>query len=449
MSWVWAVAAGVLLGVIYTLSPLTVLGTAALIVIVRRGARDLSGRERDWFVILFTVAIALRFIVIGALLVFSDPSRPYGVFFGDEWIFKSRPIWLRNVGLGLPISSADFIYAFDETGRSAHLNVLALLQAIVGDAPYGAHIFNVVVYVGTVAALYHLVRRSFGPAVAFGGSAVLLLMPSLFAWSVSVLKEPSFIAVSFVELVMVLAVVRAPRWWQRVLAAAAVVVLALAMEELRYGSLRLAAIGAIGGLAAFWIVQSPRRIVAAAVVVPAVLVMALAQPRVQERAIGFGRELARYHMGHVMTPGISYKLLDSRYYGSRWIEVRQMGARELLQFVARAGVAYVVEPTPRNVQTRLLWAYLPEHFAWLILIALVPFGLVAAVKRDALLTTVAAAHGAATIMMVALTSGNVGTLIRHRGLVLPYLVWFSCLGAFVLLARVAPRSGRTVNDDHR
>jgi hypothetical protein len=403
---------------------------------VRRGARDLSGRERDWFVILFTVAIALRFIVIGALLVFSDPSMPYGVFFGDEWIFKSRPIWLRNVGLGLPISSADFIYAFDETGRSAHLYVLALLQAIVGDAPYGAQVFNVVIYVGTVAVLYQLIRRSFGPGVAFAGSAVLLLLPSLFAWSVSVLKEPSFIALSVVELLMVLAVVRAPRWWQRVLAAAAVVVLAFAMEELRYGSLRLAAIGAIGGLAAFWIVQSPRRMLAAAVVVPAVLVTALAQPRVQERAIGFGRELARFHLGHVLSPGIAYRLLDPRYYGTRWVEVRQMGPRELLQFVARAHAAYVVEPTPRNVQTRLLWAYLPEHFAWLILIALAPFGIVAALKRDALLTTVVAAHAGATIMMVALTSGNVGTLIRHRGLVLPYVVWFSFLGAFVLFARL-------------
>lgn len=449
MKWWWPVVAGVVLGVVYTLSPLTVLCTFVLVLIVRWAAWDLTGREWDWFVILFTIAIAIRLTVVGALLVGADESRPYAVFFGDEWIFKSRPIWLRNVGLGLPISSADFIYAFDETGRSAHLYVLALLQALVGDAPYGAHVFNVMIYVGTVAILYRVIRRSFGWGVALGGSAVLLLLPSLFAWSVSVLKEPSFIALSFAELFMVLAVVRAPHWWQRMLAAAAVIILAFAMEELRYGALRVAAIGALGGLAAFWMVKSPRRMVAAAVVVPVALVIVIAQPRVQERVLGLSRELARFHIGHVLTPGISYKLLDPRYYGSRWIDVWQMGGREALQFGIRATVAYVVEPTPRNLQSPLLWAYLPEHFTWLLLIAMVPFGLVIGVKRDPLLTAVLAAHAAATIMMVALTSGNVGTLIRHRGLVLPYVVWFSFLGAFVLLARVAPRGRRTVNDEHR
>jgi hypothetical protein len=30
---------------------------------------------------------------------------------------------------------------------------------------------------------------------------------------------------------------------------------------------------------------------------------------------------------------------------------------------------------------------------------------------------------------VAMTSGNIGTLVRHRGLALPYLVWLSAVGA--------------------
>jgi hypothetical protein len=439
VSWGWAIAAGVVLGVVYTLSPLTVLCTAGLIAITRWVGKDLAGRERDWFFIVFVTAILLRYVVIGGLLLSADDSRPYTVFFGDEWIFKSRPIWLRNIGLGIPISAADFIYAYDVTGMSGHLYALAFLQALVGDAPYGVHVFNVMLYVGAVAILYRLMRRSFGPLVALGGSTVLLFLPSLFAWSVSVLKEPIYIALSVVELLLVLAIVRAPRRWQRGLSAAAVVLIALAMEELRNGTLLVVGFGTVVGLSAYWVLQTWRRIVTAFVLVPAAIILALAQPPVQARLLDFGREAARYHVGHVMTPGVSYKIVDSRYYVNQWTEVRRIGAREALQYVVRAPIAYLTEPTPANVQSRLLWAYLPEHFAWLLLIGLVPFGLRPAFRRDALATTVLVAHGGAIAMIVALTSGNIGTLIRHRDLALPYLVWFSMLGASAWLARVVPR----------
>jgi len=44
--------------------------------------------------------------------------------------------------------------------------------------------------------------------------------------------------------------------------------------------------------------------------------------------------------------------------------------------------------------------------------------------------------------MVALTSGNVGTLIRHRGLALPYFVWLSALGGCEVVQRLATRTSR-------
>jgi len=80
---------------------------------------------------------------------------------------------------------------------------------------------------------------------------------------------------------------------------------------------------------------------------------------------------------------------------------------------------------------------------WLAMAALVPVGLAAGLRRDALLTCVLIAHGLLIVMMVALTSGNVGTLIRHRGLALPYFVWFSALGACQLLQRFAARAKPT------
>jgi hypothetical protein len=433
------VIAGVVLGAVYALSPLTVLSIAVLVLVLRWVARELTGPERDWFVILLTVAIVARFAAIAFLVFTADGSKPYTVFFGDEWIFKSRPLWLRNVGLGVPISTADFIYAFDETGMSGHMYVLAFLQLIVGDAPYGVHLFSVTVYVTAVALLFRTVRESFGPAPAFAGTAVLLFLPSLFAWSISVLKEPIYIALSIVELLMVFLLVRAPQWGRRILAGVLAIALAFAMEELRRGTLLVAGVGAAAGLAGWWTLTSTRRTLAAAIVVPAAIAVALMQPPIQARAMSLVHQSIKYHAGHIVTPGVSYQLVDPRIYLD-WALIPQITPREAAQFVARAAVAYVVEPLPDHLQSRLLWTFLPEHFVWLLMIALVPVGVVGALRRDRGLAVLLLAHAGAIMMMVALASGNIGTLIRHRGLSLPYLVWFSAIGGLALVGAVKRRA---------
>lgn len=439
--------AGVVLGVVYTLSPLTVLCLAALVAVTRWAGRDLTGREREWFFALVTFAILSRLVLIAGLFLFADPSKPYATFFGDEEIFKSRPIWLRNVGLGLPISTADFIYAFDETGMSGHLYVLAYLQALVGDAPYGVHIFNASLYVSAALILYRLVHPSFGRLVAFGGAALLLLLPSLFSWSISALKEPTYTLLAVIELCAVLAIVRAPKWPLRLLAVASVVVLAIALEGLRKGTLVVAALGSVVGLASGLVVTRPRLLLGSLVVVPVALLVALNMPAVQDRMLAMLRESARYHAGHVWTPGVSYQVLAPHYYD--WPKIQEMPGRDALAFTTRAIAAYVVEPLPQTLESRRLLAYMPEQIIWLAMIALLPLGAIAGLRRDAMLTCVLLAHAVAAMMLVALTSGNVGTLIRHRGLAVPYIVWLSGLGAYELIgwlmARATPAAGADRN----
>jgi hypothetical protein len=64
-------------------------------------------------------------------------------------------------------------------------------------------------------------------------------------------------------------------------------------------------------------------------------------------------------------------------------------------------------------------------------------GLVVALRRDPMVTTVLAAYAFALASLVAITAGNIGTLIRHRGLALPFLIWLSAVGADALLTRLA------------
>jgi hypothetical protein len=446
-----AVAAGVIAGALYTLSPLTMVALAAGALMTHRVARELGAGERRWFMGIIIAAMVLRGAAIAWLFLSADPSRPYAVFFGDEELFKSRPIWIRNLGLGIPISGADYIYSFDETGRSGYLFVLAALQAIFGDTPYAIHVLNSVIYLGGVLLLYRPVRRAFGPLPAIGGLAILLFLPSLFAWSISALKEPLYVGVAAFEVVCVLQVVRGRTLMHKVAAVAGVLLAAYLLESLRKGGLLVAAAGVSGALLLAAIAPRPRLLLASALLAPVLAIGAWQVPAVQSRALGVLRDSVRYHAGHVLTVGYTYQLVNPHYYYD-WPAIFRIGPAEAAQYVARATAHYVAEPLPWALRSRAMLAYMPEYAAWWVLLLLAPFGIAAGLKKDALLASTLLAHAVAIAMMVALTSGNIGTLIRHRGLVLPYLVWLAALGGCWWLARFtreAPATGHGMTHGNR
>jgi hypothetical protein len=72
--------------------------------------------------------------------------------------------------------------------------------------------------------------------------------------------------------------------------------------------------------------------------------------------------------------------------------------------------------------------YLPEQLVWYALLVLLAIGAVAAWRRDPLVTCLLLGYALPTACVLALTNGNVGTLLRLRGLVTPYLVWVSAVG---------------------
>jgi hypothetical protein len=453
---IWQIAlGGAALGVAYTLSPLTVLLLPALALLVQWVGRPLGAREREWLYGLVATAVALRLIAVAGLFLMADADRPFATFFGDEEMFKSRSIWLRNIGLGVPISAADFIYAVEETGKSSYLFVLAYLSAIVGDAPYGTHVLNTTLYLVGGCLIYRLVRPSYGRLVALGGLALLLFLPSLFFWSISALKEPLYTFLAAAELWCALTIARGRPadalrasarsrrslggggWYWRVAAIAGVIGLGVLLEGLRKGGLLVAGLGTIGGVILGSTLRRPRLAAAALLLLPVAALVMLRVPAIQDRAMSVVRESAIYHVGHVFTPGYSYKTLDSWYYIDP-ADIRRMQEGDAVKYVISSLVHYVVEPLPWTIESRSMLAFLPEHMIWLTLAALIPIGLMAGFRLDPILTAVLAAHGSVVVLIVAMTSGNVGTLIRHRGLVLPYVVWLSMLGGYHLLLRAAP-----------
>lgn len=426
---------GILIGVIYTLSPMLVVFSLLMVPLFAWATRDVTDPERRWLLTILVVAIAVRVLAVGGLFaVTSHFSHPFGSFFGDEEYFIKRSWWLRNVALGVPVSTADFIYAFDNYSLTSYLYVLAFLHTVFGPSPYGVHLFSILLFLVAAVMLYRLVRRSFGAPASLLGLSLVLFLPSLFAWSMSALKEPLYFALMSAVVMMAIAAVRTRSWLVRFALIAGASALAWSLDTIREAGLAMAAAGTLGGLLVGAALQRPRVAATLVLAAGAALAVALTLGPVQDRIVSGVHGVAAAHWGHINTAGYVYTNLDGRFYGHR-SSLDSMTFREGALFLVRTVTNYVVVPAPWQIQSRAALSFLPEQIVWYALVALAPFGLLAGLRRDRLLASMLFMHAMTAALAVALTSGNVGTLVRHRGLALPYLVWFSALGFCELIAR--------------
>ena len=126
------------------------------------------------------------------------------------------------------------IYAFDDVGESSYLYVLAFVQALVGDAPYGVHVSTPRATSSARWLLYRLVRPASAAGARWRAWRCCCSCRACSCWSISALKEPLYMLVARGELV----VRGADRPGAAVvatasLASAGVVVGAVALESLR------------------------------------------------------------------------------------------------------------------------------------------------------------------------------------------------------------------------
>jgi hypothetical protein len=441
---VWRIAmlSGAAIGLVYALSPLTVWSTLLFAGLVWWIGVGLPDEEARRVRIILAVAIAVRILAVLVLFAATDHHRiPFGSLFGDEEYFIRRSTWLRNVALGIPVHNADLIYAFDEYSYTHYLYVLAFIQVLVGPAPYGMHLLSAAMFLGGAVVLFRVARRAYGSGVALTGLLVLLFLPSLFAWSIAVLKEPPYFLISALSSAAAIGIVRTRSLARRIGGALFLIAASIVLQAIRDGGLMIAVAGICGGGLIAWLAVRPRAALAFAVAAPIVVVGLLTMPAGQLRAVQAVRRAAQLHWGHINTPGYTYKTLDDRLYPER-SNIDEMSRGETLRFLVRSAVDYVTVPQPWSIQSRAALAFLPELMIWYCAIALAPYGFVAGLKRDPLVTGVFAASALAAAALVALTSGNVGTLIRHRGLALPYMIWLSAMGAEALLTRMPSRAPR-------
>lgn len=431
---VTAICGAALAGALYALSPLASVLGCAFAGLLWWACADIGLRERRWVRGLVGGAVVLRCIAVLTFAARSDLGQEsFWTLFGDSQYALQRSLWLRNTLLGIPVSPLDFAYAFEGYGRSGYYYPLAWLQVLLGPAPYALHLMSAAWYLAGTIAMFRLVRASFGVASAFIGLACVLYLPTLLLWSIVPLKESLYLSMSSIAAVSAIRAVRA-RPWTRALGAAAMTAAAIgAAGTLRSGGLQITLGGLAVGLALFVIFWRWWLVMAAIVVVPAATAIVLTRPVVQDAVLRSIRYGASVHIGHVMTAGASYKLLeDPRFYEHRR-DPNTLGRADTVRYAAASVREFVLIPKPWAPRTKVDVAMIPQQLVWYTLVLFSLPGLVAGLRRDALLTCLLLGNVLVGVAVIAPTGGNVGTLIRHRDMIVPCLIWLGVLGGIVTM----------------
>ncbi len=446
----WVTAAALIVGAVYALSPMTVWFGLAMALLLTCAGSGLPDRERRWVLSLLAVALILRVLVIAGFFLLADHGHySFSTFFGDESLAIRRSLLMRNTWLGIPIPPDHFFFAFDRGyGWTGYHYVLAYLQVLLGPAPYGVHLFNAGLFLAGAVALHRLVRRAYGPLPALGGLLVLLFLPSLFLWSISALKESLYFFLMAMALIGTVGAVRAENWSKRLLAIAVSVGAIGAVSTIRSGAFVAVVFGIVSGFVARFVTLRVWFFMAFLIFSSIVGGYLVTRSDIQDQMMGQLRRAAIIHLGNVRTPGHAYKLLDQRYHSEQYTissplstDSITMSTREGLRFVVRALISFVAVPLPWNIASSPMLAFLPQQITWYALVVLAAAGFLAGLRRDALVTLILAGYIFAGAGVVALNSGNVGSLVRLRDTVVPFVVWLSALGTVSLLLRLTSRCG--------
>lgn len=437
--------AGVAIAVAFTASPLTALALPLAGIVITLAGRGLPDDERRSLQALLWFALAARIAVIAALFIIALPAHSdisVGGLGGDDAYYFGRAIRARDLIMGFAAGKYDFFVVNDAYGQTNYLRLLTWLQVIAGPTPYGMRVINALMFISGSAVLFRTVRRGFGAVPAFGGLAVLLFLPSLFFWSVSLLKESMFFMLTAILIGAVMKALDDPRRASTIAFILVIATCLLLLDDLRRGGLILAVAGIALGVAMRILLARPIALAAVVIAAALALAVAISKEPVRTRFVSSVTSAAQVHAGNVFTVGHAYKLLDDGFYMFPGTP-EGLTFEQSMRFLVRAAKSFLLTPLPWEMRSTGELVSLPEHLVWYLMLVLAPIGFVAGWKRSPMLACILTGYAIPTAATLAVTNGNVGTLLRLRALVTPQLVWIGAIGLLAALSVLTEKARST------
>ena len=348
------------------------------------------------------------------------PSWPY---FSDASYTLLRSLWIAKYHLG-KITNYLFLSELKNYGESLYNYIIAFVFYLFGFQPFHIVMMNLLFGCAMIIVMYQLALILFCKRVACYTVLFISFMPSLFIISLMPLRDIA-VSLNLVLFFFFIAKTLTEFRWRYVLyIPLSSFTLTLLRSRIPYSYLLLFFVFSV---IAMWFFQK-RRLPLLGGLLLIVFSINYFQPRLfqplKEQAVTGLNELYHFHKAYV-TVGTTYKILDNhRYHESEKVLIT--APLEHVRVFFRAWWHFLLQPFPRADGRVVSFITSCEQLIWYLCLPLLAVGIFMSLHIYA--SRVLLCFIFILSSLLALSSGNVGTLVRHKTMITPFLFMYVAIG---------------------
>ncbi len=458
--WLW-LGLGVALGAWLHYSAASLVVVLLFFLILYCLGRSASPDERGFLLKTLALGFGVKLLLAAVLYHAALWTVDMEDFFGDAHSNASFGLYISQVlqGVKEPQASAvapyswlsweDLIYWYDRTGGQIpvsqyRVNIfvyfMGIFYALFGYSPLALKFLTALLFTLAALSAYLIAKELFDLRVARITLVGGLFFPSLLFWSstglikdgassaaaglsllllVRMAKRPSWSLGGLILLTILAAYAVRPFWGYTTGSAAAFLLIVLALKRLRCHTISILAL-----------------FLAISILLP-IFMPSPPSPLQKGRSL-YGvlfESLWALHYGYIITGGSTYRFWPERYYADEDKGPREISLSESAWTTLKGVFHLLTQPHPWAARTAAQLAGIPVVTLWYGLLILAVFGLGRGLSGFSIAPWSALIFIALTLAIMGLAEGNVGTAVRHRGNLEPFLLVFSSAGLAKLLDR--------------
>jgi len=444
-----AIVGGLTLGVFLTLFPGAVFLLSLSLFAIILLWRFLPEEDKPFLFRIFIAGVSLRvalYIIAGLFSIFSGKA---GWLIGDSWGVHNYAWALAQYW-----HDGDLITYFEYP--DGHIAIDPKYTIVPGSHPYGFHgltyLLGFIYYIfgpmkfsarfisfmlGPAIGLftYGIAKQLFGKKEARIAAVLTVFLPSLVLWSLTFMKDTPYIFASCMALWGFLRFLKTKGIRYIIIVGIGLFI----MDTLR-PNISVVLIGS-AVLAVSFIFSRMTLLRKTVIILIAVMILAplLSRIDIGDLSSRVMSKVIIYNRGVVNTGGYVYRIFNDRYYRNP----SEIGGAHFLKGLGKGVCYFLLVPFPWKVKKLSQLCSYPQMILWYFLMPFMFIGLLYALRYKGRNAWVICAYLLVMTSVIALTSANVGTVFRHRDMVMPFYLIFAAVGIFNLF-----QNGSSVPKQH-
>lgn len=311
-----------------------------------------------------------------------------------------------------------------EYGWHGYLYVIGLFYYLFDYSPIAVKFINCILGALTATFIY-LLCLNFSRSGAKTAHFLVSFFPTLILWSTTHLKDMSvlFLAVVTVWAMVNFLTIKSPRYFIWLVAS---VFLQFFLTKRDLWLLSLAFIGLTGLI--FIIMKSKRRnLWIIAFICLGLLLIIFYRHELDAFVRQKIYKLLIVHVGHVGTGGATYRVLDHAYYANADL-LNRISYFSMLKVSLKSMYYFMLEPLLGRFSDSAFLCLFPQVVLWYFLLPFMFIGVLISLSKNFIAALTVLIYSLLSSMAIALSSGNVGTLLRHRDYVSAFFLMLAAIG---------------------